>query len=111
MTEPLGPATVRAQLTWGDLDSLPVLAANQFIVQLSATEAPNTPSDIVLTVGYLAPPLLIGTLEEQQQAAAAVDHLTVRPVARFSVPTAKAAELARLLQDVVQRVEATRRQP
>jgi hypothetical protein len=102
---------VRAQLVWEDVDSLPVLAANQFLVQLSVIEPQITAADVVLTVGYLAPPVFLGTPEEQQQAAASVDRLAVRPVGRFSIPLAKAGELARIIQDLLQRAEAARQQP
>jgi hypothetical protein len=102
---------VRAQLDWEDIDRLPVLAANQFLMQLSVSEPEITGSEVVLTVGYLAPPLLLGTPEQQQEAAAALDRLTVHPVGRFSIPIGKAAELARVIQELLQRVEAARRQP
>lgn len=102
---------VRAQLDWEDLDRLPVLAANQFLVQLSVVEPQTTAAEVVLTVGYLAPPVFLGSPEEQQQAATALDRLTVRPAGRFSIPIAKAAELARIIQDLLQRAEAARQQP
>jgi hypothetical protein len=102
---------VRARLVWEDADRLPVLAANQFLVQLSVIEPEITAADVVLTVGYLAPPVFLGTPEEQQEAAASVDHLTVRPAARFSIPIAKAGELARVIQELLARAEAARQQP
>ena len=101
---------VQARITWEGVDRLPVLAANQFLVQLSASEPQNLVSDIILTVGYLAPPVLIGTEEEQMQAAAQLDHLNVQPVARFAIPLAKATELGQVLQGFLQRIEATREQ-
>ncbi len=102
---------MRAQVVWGDLNRLPVLAANQFLIQLSVSEPQITGSEVVLTIGYLAPPLLLGTPEEQREAAAALDHLTVSPVARFSIPIGKAAELAQVVQGFLQHVEAGRQQP
>jgi len=102
---------VRAQLAWEDVDRLPVLAANQFLLQLSVSEPQNTVSDVVLTVGYLAPPLLLGTPEEQRAAAAALERVTVRPIARFSIPIGKATELGQVLQGFLERVEEGRQQP
>jgi hypothetical protein len=110
VTEPLNPALVRAKIIWEGVDRLPVMAANQFLVQLSASEPQNMVSDVVLTVGYLAPPLLLGTEEEQREAAAQLDHVSVQPVARFSIPLGKAAELAQVLQGFLERVEAARQQ-
>jgi hypothetical protein len=97
---------VQAQLSWENLDQVPVFAANQFIAQLEVSDPQQGPPALVLTAGYLAPPLLPGTPEEQRNAAAALKRLTVRPIARFSIPAARAAELAQIIQDLFQRLEA-----
>jgi hypothetical protein len=103
---------VRAQTTWGDVDNVPVFAANQFLLQLSATDPELIKSDLLLTVGFASPPVLFGTPEELQEAAASVERVTVRPVARFSIPLGKAAELSQVLQEFVQQVQqAARQQP
>ena len=82
-----------------------MLAASQFVVQSLAN--PDEPgSGVLLTVGYVAPPLILGTPEEQQTALAALDHVNVRPIARFAFSIGKAAELAQIIQDVVHRMEA-----
>ena len=98
---------VRAKLSWRDEDlyRLPVLAANQFAVQLSNEEGEPTPS-VILTVGHVAPPLLLGTPEEQQAAAAAVENVNVQPLARFKLSVAKATEFAGVLQALMQQIEA-----
>lgn len=111
MTEPLTPTFVQAPLAWGDIDRVPVLAANQFLMQIAVNAGQGDPSDVVLTVGYVPPPLLIGTPEEQQATLAALDHLNVRTVGRFSIPAGKAAELAEIIQDLLRRIEAGRPQP
>ena len=99
---------MRAQIVWEDVDRVPVLAANQFILQVAAVDSPDDITDAVLTIGYLPPPVILGTPEEQQAAAAALERVTVRPSARFVVPIKKAAELAQLIQELVQRVEAAK---
>jgi hypothetical protein len=104
VTEPIR-VDLRAQITWGDVESLPVLAASHFLVQAAVVD-PANPGDIVLTVGYLQPPVLLGTEEQQRTAAAALDHVTVRPVARFSIPRARAAELATLVQTMLHATQA-----
>ena len=96
----------RARVVWEEVDRAPVFAANQFALQVGLSEVEGAVSEVVLTVGYLPPPLLMGTPEEQREAAAAIDHVTVRPIARFSVPVAKAAELSQLLQGFLQGVHA-----
>ena len=42
---------------------------------------------------------------------AALNHLNVHTVGRFSIPAGKAAELAAIIQDLLQRVEAGGQQP
>jgi hypothetical protein len=108
VSEPIS-AQVQAPLAWGDVANVPVLAANQFIVQV-AVDAQNV-AELILTVGHLAPPVLLGTPEQQQAAAAALTQLTVRPVARFSVPIAKAAELAKVIESQTQGTENRGQQP
>jgi hypothetical protein len=110
VTEPLTPAVLRARVVWEEIDRVPVFAANQFVVQMAMSEAQGAFSEVVLTVGYLPPPLLVGTPEEQREAATAIDHVTVRPIARFSVPAAKATELAQLIQGLLQGVQAAGQQ-
>jgi len=105
------PAQVRAQIVWEDVDRVPVLAANQFILQVAAVESPEDIADTVLTIGYLSPPVILGTPEEQQVAAAALERVSVRPSARFIIPIKKAAELAQIIQELVERVEAAKQQP
>jgi len=110
VTEQPNQALVRAKVAWEGVDRVPVLAANQFLLQsVSAVGEPD--SAVVLTVGYLAPPLLLGTPEEQRQAAAALDQVNVNPVARFSISTRKAAELAQVIQGFLQNMEAGDQQP
>ena len=98
---------VRAKIVWEGVDRVPVLAANQFLLQ-SVSEGEDPLAGVVLTVGYLAPPVLLGTPEEQREAASALDHVNVNPVARFSLSATKAAELAKVIQDFLQRMEAGR---
>lgn len=103
--------SVRATISWRDedLNRLQVLAANQFAVQLS-NEADDPVPSVLLTVGYVAPPLLLGTPEERQTAAAAVENVNVQPLARFSISAKKAVEFAGVLQSLVQQIEAGRQQ-
>jgi hypothetical protein len=93
---------VQLRVAWGGVDELPVLAANQFLVQVAAqTAPPDDPGEIVLTVGHLAPPLLLGNQDEVQKAAAELGIVHVRPLARFSVPRSQAAALVKALNTVL----------
>ncbi|HXP21180.1 MAG TPA: hypothetical protein VN840_16170 [Streptosporangiaceae bacterium] len=109
MTEPIR-TQVQARIVWGDLESLPVVAASHFIAQASIHDAPNV-NDIVLTLGYLPPPVFLGTHQEQAELAAGLGEVTVTPSARFIMSTSKAAELAHTLSQILEIIEANRQQP
>jgi hypothetical protein len=86
-----------------------VLAVNQFIIQV-AQESVQGPPTVLLTLGYVAPPVLLGTPEQQREAAAAVERLTIRPVARFTVPGERILELSQLVQNLPQQWAEVREQ-
>jgi hypothetical protein len=105
-TSPLG---IQAPIVWPDVDGLPVLAASHFVLQGAVHSAPDV-NDVILTVGYLPPPLLQGDAQEQREAAGSIQQLMIRPLARFSVPVGKAAELGRLLTTFVQALQEAAQQ-
>jgi hypothetical protein len=79
---------VTMQVSWRDLDQVPVQSANQFLVQVQGIgNAP--PDDILLTAGYVAPPFAL------TPDTTSVD---VRPIARVSMSRTRAEELVRTLQ-------------
>jgi hypothetical protein len=95
---------IQAQVSWAAADELPVLAASHFLVQTSITDGDN-PKDLVLTIGYLPPPSFTGTPEEVRDAVATLDRVSVRPIARFSVPLGKATDLRDILAQMLEVVE------
>lgn len=103
VTEPRSPgyATIEAQIVWGDVEALPVLPASHFALQAAVHDAPNL-RDVVLTVGFLPPPMLQGTSEQQREAVSKTAQVAIRPLARFVIPLGKAAELRELLDGFVQ---------
>ena len=79
-------------LKWVDEDNLHTLAANQFVLTT------GTPWDeVILAVGQVSPPVLIGTHEEQLTQVEELDFLPVRMLARFSIPISVAKGLRDLL--------------
>jgi hypothetical protein len=86
---------VRVQAAWTGVDELPVLFVNHFIVQVDE-------DGFYLTVGQLAPPPLIGTLEERRAQALQIGALTIKPLARYSMPRARAEALAGLLASILE---------
>jgi hypothetical protein len=67
------------------------MAANQFVSQVTGTGAPD---EIIITIGHVSPPVIIGSAEEQRQLAAAIQSLKIRPLLRVSLTRQRLGELA-----------------
>lgn len=92
-------ATYAVPLTWGSVEHLPVLAANQFVVQISAGPSPEY-DEFIVTVGYAAPPIIIGPPEAREATLREVQNVEVKPLARFGMSRARLAELGKLASDM-----------
>jgi hypothetical protein len=95
VTSPMKPQKFTS--IWPEIGDLPVLAANQFLVQGGISGNSGVPDDMVLTVGHTAPPVLLGTPEEQQAQLAALGAVTTRPLVRVSISRNRLGELIGLL--------------
>jgi hypothetical protein len=108
VTEPQGEQPqpldlIQVPVIWEGADDLPVLAANQFVVQIDSPD--GAAENLILTVGHIAPPVLLGSAEEQRAAAADIKAVSVRPLARFSLSRSRATALIRVLNEVVGRFD------
>lgn len=90
------PTPLAISVIWPDVDDLPVFRANNFVIQVT-TGPQGTPEDVVLTIGHVSPPFVLGTPDEQQAAAAAIGAVPAKAVARISMSPARLGELAGLL--------------
>jgi hypothetical protein len=79
-------------LLWVDLETTPVLFANQLLVQ-------HHGSEFIISVGQVTPPALIGTDEERRQALAALEFVPVRTVARVGLTAQRMTEFVRVMQE------------
>jgi hypothetical protein len=93
---------VSVPLIWGDLGDLTVLAANQFIAQLSSPRPEGGFDEVVLTVGYAAPPVLLGAGADLRRQASELESVPVRPLSRYSLTQTKAEELYGVLGRVLE---------
>lgn len=84
-------------LIWPDIEELPVYRANQFISQ-NGQGPDGKPEEIVLSLGYIAPPVILGTPEEQQATARALGAVSVKALARVSISRGHVAQLVELLR-------------
>lgn len=70
------------------------------LVQIGS--GPEGPEDIIVTLGHVAPPVVLGTSEEQQALMMAIGAISVRPLCRVSLSRARLGELIGALQSVAQ---------
>ena len=71
-------------------DDVGIQMANQFVVQVDEGE-------LFLVIGQLAPPLFLGSEEDQLAQARAIPFVPVKVLGRYSVPLDKAKQLRDLL--------------
>jgi hypothetical protein len=81
--------------------NLPVAAVNQFALVVTPVLA-GGPGELTLNVGYLAPPSLVGTLDQRLEQAQLIERIEIQPVARLSFSLQRAAEL----RDIIDRLLA-----
>ena len=80
------------------MSDLPVLAANQFVAQLSGGISTGQPDEVLLVIGHAAPPIIIG--DDVADRLSQIGQIEVKPLARFSISRERFAELADLLQRI-----------
>lgn len=103
--EPEPLARVQLQATWVGLEEVPILFANQVIIQL------DDQNDVIIGFGQANPPVVLGgTVEEQRAQIAAIPFVQIRPVARLSMSTRRLEELIRALQETVKRQQQATQQ-
>ena len=68
----------------------------------------GSPEQILMAVGHAAPPVVLGSAEEQQSAMADLDMVPVKPLARFSLSRSRVAALIRVLDEVAQSFDVTK---
>jgi hypothetical protein len=77
-------------VVWENLDGVPVLLANQFIIQ-------HFQDEFILTVGQMVPPTLLGDEEQREAQLRAIERVSVRPLARIAFTRARLTELIETL--------------
>lgn len=78
-------------LVWAGADRIPLIAANQFMVQAE-------PGEIFLTIGTLTPPVILADDEESFRAqAAGIDAVPIQVVGRYAMNRRRLVQLRNLL--------------
>jgi len=81
------------------MEDSPILFANQFVVQ--------TQDDaILLTVGQVQFPILLGGIEDQIAQAQQLSYLPITVIARLALTRAKIQELSDALQEHIRKFDS-----
>lgn len=87
-------------LSWAKAEEMPVLTANQLLAQIDQSH--GQPDAVVLTIGYVPPPIVIGTNDaDTEQKIRAIQEIPVHPLIRISLTRQRLQEWADLLQRTV----------
>jgi hypothetical protein len=105
VTKSTGGNNFAVSVIWPDVDDQPVLRANQFLGQMSP-DASGAPEEFILTIGYISPPVMLGSPEEQAATMAALGAVSVRTLTRVSMSRSRLGELLQLLQAAVSQYDA-----
>jgi hypothetical protein len=95
------PDSIEIPLAFIGAEEAPMQAANSFVVQHQADE-------FMLTVAHVAPPLLVGTPEEQARQGSQLPFLPVNVLGRYSLTRQRLEELLQALQSNLGKFDAKR---
>lgn len=82
-------------LTWIGIEDVPILTINQMLGQAL------TPQEFILTLGQVAPPVLLGTEEQRREQLQMITFAAVKPVARIGLTRQRVEELIRILTETL----------
>src|SRR3954467_4836448 len=86
--------TYQIPLVWADPEDVPFSYVNQAVFQ-------SHQGTLLLTLGTVAPPPVLGTNEEKQKAYESIPFLPVRVQGRFSMDRAGVEDLLRIMREVL----------
>jgi hypothetical protein len=93
------PGRVDIPIVWVGVEDTEILFANQFLVQFNQQE-------ILLTIGQLTPPVILGPVEQQVQQAERLSYIPVKTVGRFGLTRDRLEELIGVLQTTARNFDA-----
>jgi hypothetical protein len=97
MTDPQPEDSREVAIVWVGIDEIPVLTANQSVVQIAAQ------NEFIVAFGHFAPPVLLGTDEQKRQQLEMTTFVPVRPVGRVGMTRQRVEELRDLLSRMLTR--------
>ncbi len=78
-------------LVWENVEGVPVLLANQFIIQ-------HNQDEFILTIGQMVPPALLGDEQARIAQLQEIERVSVKPLARIAFTRARLIELVQALE-------------
>ena len=85
------PEFLSVPLVYVGIEDVPILYANQFIIQ-------HQQDEFIISVGQLSPPVLLGDESEQREQAERLSYVPVKVVARLALTRQRLTELITVLQ-------------
>jgi hypothetical protein len=93
---------VEIPIVYVGVEDEPILLANQFVIQ-------HQQNEFILTIGQIAPPILLGTEQERMEQAKQVAYVPVNVVGRFTFTRERLVELLQVLQTNLDRYDMGRK--
>jgi len=92
------PPERQVPLSWVGYDEVPIVYANQFLVQ-------HQDGQFVVAFGQFTLPALLGSPEELEEQLSEIEFVPVRPLNRFVLPEGKMRELIAVLEASLSKAE------
>jgi hypothetical protein len=103
MESPDRPSSIQIALSWVGYDEVPVIYANQFLLQYQPENS------FVMGVGQSTPPAMLGSPEELAEQARQIEFVPVRTLTRLALTEEKMKELVAVLQASLAKAELVRK--
>lgn len=97
------PEEVGIPLVWIGLEELSVQLANQAICQYTPD------GQFIVSIGQMAPPVLLGSPEEIRQEVKRLSHIAVKPLLRVNFSESSLRDLLRIIQTNLEQFEAQKK--
>jgi hypothetical protein len=105
MPAPGSRKVVTLPVTWDAFAELTPVAANAFVFQFVPGQD-GKPHEVVLNVGFLGPPPVMGSAEEQVAQVKRLGGAAVKPIVRLTFSKERAEELRQVTDQILQMIEA-----
>jgi len=89
---------VQLRLLWKGIEDAPLLYVNQFVLQ-------HEQDELILTVGQLQPPILLGQPAEVIEQAKSLTYVPVNVVTRLAFTRQRLGELSRVINEQLEKFD------